>query len=64
MNFFHNCYAGSRMKSTIREEQEYNVKNNKNWKYVSKTDTKSMWKLIDYHKMQHTTQRNVILNQN
>ena len=30
------------------EKEEYNSKVNKNWKYVAKTDSKSMWKMIDY----------------
>ena len=44
----------------LKEDEEYNIKKNKNWKYVSKSNSREMWKLIDYNEKETELKDNFI----
>ena len=37
------CWKQNDNYATLREDQEYNVRTKRNWKHISKTDSKTMW---------------------
>ena len=44
----------------ISERTEFNIKNNRSWKCVSKNDPRKMWKVIDYNNKESKLEKSYI----
>ena len=49
------CWQQNEMYAKVSEEKEYNVKKKENWRNVAKTDSRKMWKIIEYHEKDTTS---------
>ena len=48
------CWQQNKKYADSKETEEYNIKKNKNWKFLAKNDTKALWKAIEYKEKENT----------
>ena len=56
------CWQQNKTYAEVSEEKVYNVKEDENWKNIAKTDSRKMWKIIEYHEKKTTSTKKHTIN--